>query len=241
MFAGRFLLRVNAMLNFSTSNAVSWPTPQGNAVPAVAAVASVQPVQGAARDAQAGLGAGQDNAASRHAKGEPGAKGMPRPQREPDTPGGLAGPSTGGAVAEAEARKVAQEEAEAERRATSRREIHKALQETLTNVWQASAAVVDRALGLEPASEAPGPRSDTAPDLSAAAAALIPRRPLPPAARQELPAPAPLPLPLAETDSSDSAAASQAPPSPEEVVAYDERGNGSVPPPESGSLFDRLV
>lgn len=231
------------MLNFSTSSAVSWPTPQSTAVPVVSPIAPIQPAQGARQDAQTGLGAGQDRPTPRQTKDEAESKGAPLLPREPAGPKGPAGQ----AASEAEARRAAEEAAaeaasEAERRATSRQAIHKTLQEALSNVWQASAAVVDRALGLDPASEAPGPRSDTAPDLSAAASALIPRRPLLlPAVRQEHLVPAPLPMPLAETDSRDAtAAAPQALPSPE-VVAYDERGNGSAPPPESGSLFDQLV
>lgn len=228
------------MLNVSASNPVSWttPTPPSTAVPAVTPVTPVQPAQGAGRDAQAGLGYGQNRQSAHQSKdgsGQPGAPMLPR-----DTDASARGQEARGRESDAVDQRAAQEAAaqEAEQRAQDKEEIHQRLREVLSNIWQASAAVVDRALGRDDAVETAGPPSGTASGLSAVATSLAARRPM-------LPAPLPLSPPAAQTApvSSFSDAlpgAGQHLPTTD-VVAYDERGNGSVPSLEAGSLVDQRV
>lgn len=219
------------MLNLTTANPVSWPSAPSTAVPPVPAIAAVQPLPGAGRDPQAGLGAGQDRSPAqkkgREAASADGAPLLPRGQGE-----AAAGAApTGAGVVDAAARKAAEEAAAAlaEEQANAKDEIQQRLQEVLSTVWQASAAVVDRALGRE-----------TAPGEAASAggngvSAVPPRRAL-------LPQPAVQAVVQAQssqapTAGSTGAAAGLA----GELVAYDERGNGSVQPPEAGSLISRRV
>ncbi len=230
------------MLNFSASHPVSWttPTPPSTAVPAVTPVAPVQPAQGAGRDAQAGQGYGQNRQPANPSKdgnSQPGAPILPR-----QADGSAPGQGARGREADAVDQRAAQEAAaqEAERRAEDKEAIHQRLREVLSNVWQASAAVVDRALGRESASETPGPPGGASSGLSAVATSLATRRPMP-----MLPAPMPLSPPSAQatpvSDSSDALpGAGHSLPSTD-VVAYDERGNGSAPSLEAGSLIDQRV
>jgi len=220
------------MLNFSASNPVSWPTPPSTAVPAVTPITPVQPTPGAGRDAQSGLGFGQNRQPAQKSKDGGNQQGAPILPREAD-----ASPSAQTAKArdpDAVTQRAAQEAAarEAEQRAQDKEEIHQRLREVLSSVWQASAAVVDRALGRDPATEVTGTPSGTSSGLSAVATSLAARRPMPPA-----PLPASVPVP----EISDALpGAGQILPTTD-VVAYDERGNGSATPHEAGSLVDQRV
>jgi hypothetical protein len=122
------------------------------------------------------------------------------------------------------------------------------LQNVLSRMWEASAAVVDRALGIEPShgSEALGNQSDTAPDLSAVAGSLIPRRPAlaqraPQTAAEALPWPTP--PGLAEEGALDVVGDGVGPDDGgvADLVAYDEHGNGSAAPVEAGAIFSERV
>lgn len=226
------------MLNFSASNAVSWPTPQSTAVPAVTPITPVQPAQGAGRDAQAGLGFGQNRQPAQQHKAGSNPQGASPTSREadPSAPGQAAQGREGDVVAQREAQEAAAKEAE--QLASDKEEIHRRLREVLSNVWQASAAVVDRALGRDPASEAPGSPTGTSSALSTVAASLTARRTM-------LPAPLPAPAPIAQAKPAPDTSAAL-PGSGQllpvaDVVAYDEHGNGSVPPLEAGSLVDQRV
>ena len=119
------------------------------------------------------------------------------------------------------------------------------LQEVLANMWAASAAVVDQALGLEPKAEAlPGNQSDTAPDLSAVAASTISRRLLPGAKATGSPEQAAaenMPWPVMP-QAAEASAAEVAPEVPGgEVIAYDENGQSSLAPLEVGTLLSEKV
>ncbi len=123
------------------------------------------------------------------------------------------------------------------------------LQNVLSRMWEASAAVVDRALGIEPAkgSELPGNQSDTAPDLSAVTASMIPRKPLP-ADRADRPAMDQLPWPVMPQGSEGGEAVALdvvgdgvGPEAMAELVAYDEHGNGSAAPVETGTIISERV
>ena len=105
-------------------------------------------------------------------------------------------------------------------------------------MWQASAAVVDRALGRD--TSTPGTQSDTAPDLSQVAATLVTRRRSAPAGAPELPPEMPaLPWRPASTSGESSTAVQDNPAA--DVVAYDDRGNSSLAPLDLGSHFSQRV
>jgi hypothetical protein len=245
------------MLNISTSNAVSWPTPQSTAVPAVSSVAPVQATQGAGRDAQAGLGAGQDRSASarRQGKEEQAPNGAPLLPRGSGEGAALLGSRS--READVAAREAAEEAAVemAEQQANAKEEIHQRLQEVLSSVWQASAAVVDRALGREGAPGANGEVGQSGKSGSGAGVlALPPRRNMVVVQGAgftpvETVGPVALVAQVASgTAVGPSSVAAEAgigagvsPPDPADLVAYDERGNGSVLPPEAGGLLSRRV
>jgi len=226
------------MLNFSASNTVSWPTPPSTAVPAVTPITPVQATPGAGRDPQAGLGSGQNRQAAQQPKDGSRQQGAPILPREADASAPVQ--TSRGRESDAVIQREAQEAAarEAEQRAKDKEDIHLRLREVLSSVWQASAAVVDRALGREPATETPGPSGSASSGLSAVATSLTTRRPM-------LPAPVPVTSPMAQP--TPVSAASDALPGagqslqPVDLVAYDEHGNGSVPPHEAGSLVDQRV
>jgi hypothetical protein len=219
-----------AVINLTSSSAVSWPTPPSVAVAPVQAVPAVAALPGG-REAQTGPRSGREGAGPA----------FPSPAGERSTARAVGGPQPAGAspeevggaadhAARAAAQQQAQQEAHAARERDQRAMEH--LREVLTSVWQASAAVVDRALGRDGAEATPGSRSDTAPDLSQVAATLVARRaPLLTASRLVPPAPSALPW-VPESASDDSTT---------EVVAYDERGNSSLAPLEAGSLISHRV
>ncbi|MBA4266002.1 MAG: hypothetical protein C0453_13040 [Comamonadaceae bacterium] len=217
---------------------MSWPTPQSTAVPAVTPVTPVQPAPGAGRDAQAGLGFGQNRQPAQQSKDGGRQQGAPILPREAD--GSAPTQTAKGRESDAATQREAQEAAalEAEQRAKDKEEVHLRLREVLSSVWQASAAVVDRALGRDPAAETPGPPSSTASGLSAVAASLTARRPMLPAPIQ-VSAPIAQAAPVSGTSDALPGAGQNLPTT--DVVAYDERGNGSVAPHEAGSLVDQRV
>jgi hypothetical protein len=234
------------MLNISSTSAVSWPMPLSTAVAPVTPVVAVQSVQASGgSDGQTQTGFGREgrapqqhgNAASRsgtdaRAPAEAAAPAQPRdPNALPKAPV----PPDAATLRQArqEAAKVAEQAKARDRQAIEH------LQTMLSNMWEASAAVVDRALGREPA--APGNQSDTAPDLSQVAAATIPRKALVPERPQAKPAQEPLPWPTSPgaVDGEDLAPAIDV--HGGEVVAYDERGVSSLAPLEAGSLISHRV
>lgn len=226
------------MINISTTSPVSWPTPPSAAVAPVSATPAVQPVQSGGREAQADLEARREVRRKSKADDEadPAAPSSPRSSV----------PEAGGQAAvqarqEAAAQRAEQALKKAEADKASHRKAMDRLQEVLSNMWAASAAVVDQALGLEPKGEAlPGNQSDTAPDLSAVAASTIQRRLLPqtrdgaPAADQ--PAPDGMPWPVMPPATEEAAAVAPEVPGGE-VIAYDEHGNSSLAPLEVGTLL----
>lgn len=237
------------MLNISSTTAVSWPTPVSAAVAPVSPVAPVQPVQAGSSDGKAQMGFGRDGRAAP----------QPAAPRRPDadgrnaaTDGTAAAPGETSAAAlqeQAAQRKMRQEAVQAaEKEQAKDKKAVEHLQNVLSRMWEASAAVVDRALGIEPAraGDVPGNQSDTAPDLSAVAASTLPRKPLPaPGSEADKPAQAALAWPvMPEPDETaldvvgDGVAADG---TVAEVVAYDEQGNGSPAPVEVGSLISERV
>ncbi|TNF59497.1 MAG: hypothetical protein EP306_10665 [Burkholderiales bacterium] len=219
------------MINIPSTTAVNWSTPPAST--AVSPVLAVQPVSATGRERQAGLGAGQDGPGqqrpgdggrtARAAREE--ASSVPLlPRAEPAARGDAAEPARDAAARQEAGQRASRERADQEADAAMKDR----LQTVLTSIWQASSAVVERALGSEPA--------DTVPAQPAPGGALAVRRPLPPAPPEPAKA---LPWPVMPEDSQPSSAALPVP--PEEVVAYDEKGNTSTAPLEVGGLVDRRV
>lgn len=247
------------MLNISSTTAVSWPTPVSTAVAPVSPVAAVQPVQAGGNDGKAQTGFGREGrtatpsqaaAAARAAvdgrataTDEDAAAVLPALRSAAGVPA---------APQDVAAQRQAQQEATqvAEQRQAKDKKAVEHLQNVLSRMWEASAAVVDRALGIEPAkggSEVPGNQSDTAPDLSAVTASMIPRKP-PSADRPDRPAMEQLPWPVmpqgtegGEAVELDVVGDGVGPEAVAELVAYDEHGNGSAAPVETGTIISERV
>ncbi len=237
------------MLNVSSPSAVSWPAPASVAVAPVPSVAAVPSVQTGSQDGKTQMGFGRDDRAAQRAvaSGRPAVdeRGAPADGATSTaaTPAGT--PTAHDVAAQRQARQEAAQAVE-QKQARDKKAVEH-LQNVLSRMWEASAAVVDRALGIEPpnGSEVPGTQSDTAPDLSAVAASTIPRKPIV-AERQARPTLEPLPWPVmpesgeVEVDvvgdgvvvGEDVVA---------EVVAYDEHGHGSAAPVEAGAIISERV
>jgi len=217
------------MINIAQPNPVVWSPPASGATAPVAAVAAVRPLQESARNGQSGAGREQDTPnvrAERRAE----AREVARQGRDAASDGarntaGRTGNGTGRSEAsgmsvrreaEQNAKQVAVEQAAEEARRAQR-------QELLTNVWKASAAVVDRVLGRDDATAL-----KSAAESQAASGS------------QQSMEQLALPWPVMPQDA-------RTPPSraelgaPEDVVAYDEHGNGNLAPLEAGMLISHRV
>jgi hypothetical protein len=220
------------MINLTSSSAVSWPTAPSVAVAPVPAVPAVAALPGG-RETQTGPRSGREGAG--HAFPSPAGERSVARAANPATSAGAAAPQETNSATDhadqAAQREQVQREAHAARERDQRAMEH--LKEVLTSVWQASAAVVDRALGRESNEASPGLRSDTAPDLSQVAASLVARRaPVLTSSR---------PVPSVPTGQHWVPEARQDEPTPAEIVAYDEHGNSSLMPLEAGSHFSQRV
>lgn len=237
------------MLNISSTTAVSWPTPASAAVAPVSPVAAVQPVQAGGHEGKAQTGFGREG---QPAPSQPsvakriGADGGAKATAEEPTRAAAGTPAPHDVAAQRQAQQEAAQVAEQQQAKDKKAVEH--LQNVLSRMWEASAAVVDRALGIETSKsqEVPGSQSDTAPDLSAVTASMIPRKL--PAERAATPTLEPLPWPLMpETaDGGEAVDVVGDGVSPEaatvaEVVSYDEHGNGSPAPVEAGAIFSERV
>ena len=215
------------MINIAQPNPAVWSPPASTATAPVAAVAAVRPLQESARNGQPGTDREQSTPAAR-ADRRADARELARQGREvagdgargiTDRTGTGRGETSDVRMrreAEQNTKQLATEQAAEEARSAQR-------QELLTNVWKASAAVVDRVLG----------RDDTATVKSAAESQAPSGSPQ----SMELLA---LPWPVMPQDAN-------APPSradlgvPEDVVAYDELGNSTLAPLEAGMLISHRV
>jgi hypothetical protein len=227
------------MINISTTSPVSWPTPPSAALAPVAATPAVQPVQSGGREAQTELESRREVRRTRIRADEEASPATPQRSRDAEPQAGAQ------ARQEAAAQRAEQAIKKAEADKASHRKAMDRLQEVLANMWAASAAVVDQALGLEPKAEAlPGNQSDTAPDLSAVAASTISRRLLPgakTAAAPEQAAAGNMPWPVMP-QAAEETAVEVAPEVPGgEVIAYDENGQSSLAPLETGTLLSEKV
>lgn len=246
------------MLNISSTTAVSWPTPVSTAVAPVSPVAAVQPVQAGGQDGKAQTGFGRDGRTASPPQAAAAARAGVDGRAAATDDDAAALPASRGASGvpaapqEVIAQRQAQQEAAqvAEQRQAKDKKAVEHLQNVLSRMWEASAAVVDRALGIEPAkggSEVPGNQSDTAPDLSAVTASMIPRKPQS-ADRPDQPAMEQLPWPVmppgtegGEAVALDVVGDGVGPEAVAELVAYDEHGNGSAAPVETGTIISERV
>lgn len=229
------------MLSITSSQPAVWSPPPGPAVTAVSPTAQVQPVQATARDAQTGGSSGRETSGA----AQPVRVGGPRRERETERTEKGALPDAApllprespDAPDQPESPERAQAKAEAEREQQARQAEDKAfkqkLQDVISNVWKASAAVVDVALSARNASvpdeaaalSAAEAVSGTEPVASAALAALasaVPGAPVQEAANDAV-------AELAELRAG------------QEVVAYDAAGHSSLAPLEAGTLISRRV
>ncbi|WP_439112984.1 hypothetical protein [Hydrogenophaga sp.] len=244
------------MINISTNHTVSWPQPVSPAVPAVSAVTAVKPAQEGRQEGQASLGGGREGASAQAQRREGGRSAGVEVSVSPEAAPLLpreAAQSAAPALSEAS---VKTEQAAAKQQAEPAEQAQKAeeqskklqLQAVLTNVWQASAAVVDHVLGRTAALDAdlPGNQSDTSPSLGVLSAMQAPRKMAAPERETERAAQAPretLPWPVMPEGSAQAEALlADVDPRPlQEVVAYDENGNSSLAPLEAGSLVSERV
>lgn len=246
MFAPGAFTKGNPVIQLTNSSAVSWPTPPSAAVAPVAAIPALPASAQAGQQTQTGTQSGHGGQArafpslkgERHAAASDAAPLLPRESAAERPP----------AVEEQHAQAL-QRQAERTQARERERQAMEHLKDVLANAWQASAAVVDRALGREGSAHAetvPGSRSDTSPDLSQVAAALISRRIATSTGPQGVPLHRPVPGGEAvASPGSNAAVASEPVAAPDgahpDVVAYDERGNSSFLPLETGSLISHRV
>lgn len=215
------------MINIAQTTPALWSPPVSGAVAPVAAVSAVRPLQEGARHNQQGTDRESGAAQARPDRRAEAREGT-RPGRNSETPSegmrtsaGRADASKGEASevrlrreAEQNAKQLAAEQAAEEERRAQR-------QDLLTNVWKASAAVVERVLGRDEVSavQAAAPSEATSDGTPPVGQLALPWPVMPQEAR----------LPNAAF------------PAPEEVVAYDERGNGNLAPIETGMLVNERV
>lgn len=240
------------MLSISTAHQVAWPQPVAPTVAPVAGVLAVRPTAGAQRDGQTGLDSGREgqhraqHGATLRNSGNPGAQ-----DGELGTAAALLPRASTSSVSDAAWERLAQDSdglprsgVDQERqlvlaeRAAQNVQAQQAatqqLQDVLTHVWQASAAVVDRALSRAQ----PDASAASSTPLSNAAAGSPAVAVVQPAAQE------PLLRPLLPESSQQGVAFAVAPDPPrpaQEVLAYDENGSSSPAPPEPGALISRWV
>lgn len=223
------------MISFTTSQPVHWPPAASPVVAPVAIVSAVQPTQALSRDTQTGTNTGGRDGqaqATRVASGGKDAAESTAPPTAPLLPREQAeGNRESAPASQAEAAEKAERlaaEAQAQEKAAQKLP----LQDVLTSVWKASAAVVDVVLGREQQLQAAAAESATGVGPSAAIA---------PVASDTSPAqvtatvvPTAVPNNAAPTQPGEGR-------SGQEPVAYTEQGTSSWAPLEAGSLISRRV
>jgi hypothetical protein len=213
------------MINITQPNPVVWSPPANGAAAPVAAVNAIRPLQESARSGQQGA---ERELPSQRADRGAADRDAKRAARETGADGlrSGAGRAAGDrgeppdAVARREAEQAARQQAADQANEETRRAQR---QELLTNVWKASAAVVERVLGRE---------EGAAVDAAAVASPAAPGRQ--PAEQLTLP------WPVMPQDPGQAQGRRDFP-APQDVVAYDERGNSNLAPLEAGALLSRRV
>ncbi len=204
------------MINIAQPSPAAWSPPASGATAPVAAVAAIRPLQESARNGQPGAGRERELPASRTERRAVAGDGTRATPGRAESTRGAAGDVLARREAEQAARRVAAEDAAEEARRAQR-------QELLTNVWKASAAVVERVLGLDEGA-AVSPAAATGPASPG-------RQPVEQLA---------LPWPVMPQDAASSRTRPDFP-APQDVVAYDERGNSNLASVETGVLLSRRI
>lgn len=227
------------MISFTTSQPVHWPPAASPVVAPVGTVQGVTPTQPAARDSQTGTNTGgRDHQApfTRTANGGKEAgettvpsatKAAPLLPREPAEGNRENIPSSQADAAEKAERSEA--EAQAQEEATQKLK----LQDVLSSVWKASAAVVDLVLGREQQLQAAAAAASTTGVASAGAA-------IEALATETTNRVSRTPAPGAVLDKAAPARPEEGR-SSEEPVAYTVQGTSSWAPLEAGTLISRRV
>lgn len=219
------------MLSITSSQPAVWSPPSPVAAP-VSAASAVAPVQPASRDAQTGSGTSGREPSTPAPTVRSGAASAERADKAPATDAAPLLPreasdaqDTQGAVPGAETQ--AEGEVDEQTRQAEEKALKQQLQDVISNIWKASAAVVDVALGRDAASaEGADPSA-----VSASAGAVV-----------SAPAPISAPVPTGRTEAANDAVAGLVElRATQEVVAYDAQGHGSVAPLEAGTLVNRRV
>jgi len=217
-----------AMINLTPTQPASWSAPTQPVTAPVPAVIAVTPASSAARDTATGQSfSGRSDARSPTAESAAAKSGraseaktavepaplLPRPQkgRERDE----------AALQETEAQRKAEQEA-----AETAEPLAPRLQEVLSTVWQASAAVVDLVMGRPSSALSARPTETAGPN--GAGATPLSLRTAQPAANERLDTDADVDL-LAEYRAT------------QEPVAYTEQGTSTWTPLEAGTLISRRV
>jgi hypothetical protein len=223
------------MISFTTSQPVHWPPAASPVVAPVASVSAVTPTQATSRDTQTGTNTGGRDGqaqATRPASGgkiadEPAANAVPLlPRKQAEGGSENAPPSQADAAEKAE-------RLEAEVQAQEKAAQKPPLQDVLSSVWKASAAVVDVVLRREQQSQAVAAADGaTGVGPSGAIAPVASDTGTSPATGTAVSAAVPnnaAPTQLGEGRSG------------QEPVAYTEQGTSSWAPLEAGSLISRRV
>jgi hypothetical protein len=222
------------MISIASSQPVSWPThTPSTAVAPVTPTAPVKPVQNASRDLQSGPGAQREDAQktsrAQGAKTETEAS----PQAAPLLPRERADQRDGKTTTDAAEAQQKAERQEAEDKAKEKAAQNVQLQEVLSSVWKASAAVVNQVLGRD---VAPVAAAEAAAQAAAVEPAVALGEPLPPA---DVAAVAAVAVMGAAVDGEGVLPELRRP--QEDPEAYTESGASSWPPVEPGLLISRHV
>lgn len=214
------------MINIASTPSLAWPAASAVQVAPVVPANAVGPAQASARDSGAGTGFGQGGQpaqATRTRRTEAGTE-TAAPAPAPLLPRSQ-GESADQPVDAREQLEADKRQAEEQAQELAKEQaLQQQLREVLTNVWQASAAVVERALASDDDTSAAAvagalPGTDAAGDPVAVVAA----------------------PPVALPDGGASAGAVPEAARGSEPEAYDEHGNSSWAPAEVGALIDQRV
>lgn len=229
------------MLSITTSPPAAWSPAPATAIAPVSAATPVAPVQATARDAQTGSGTSGGGNTANLREGSAGQRAREREGRQAERPQAAPllprpSPEDGQQGRQSPAVEAEQAEAEREQRIQEAQEQarQQRLQDVIANVWKASAAVVDRALGLD---------SEDGRAVSGATAAAEPAQPVAATGSVAVPAVQPAAAPVASAlgAANDPQIEIEALKAGQDVVAYDAQGNSSLAPLETGTLLDRRV
>lgn len=218
------------MLSISSSQPVSWPTAPSVAVAAVTAVPSVGAVQASAREGQADTGRNGQGAQGGSIPGAPKpasdtASASSTAQAAPLLPRERSDDAAIAPARDSEAR--VEQRKEDDKKAQEKAAQKLQLQDVLSNVWKASAAVVDVVLGREAASVAAAQEAGAASVAPLLGAAPANDQVITVEEADRLPANV-IGLPVAARRE-------------QEPLMYTEQGTSSWAPLESGSLLNRRV